>query len=348
MNLHTRLLLSYGYLVALVLIGAAGAALGFFALGNRIGEVLDDNFKSVRASMDMLEALERQDSAVLTALLDFDHPRDDVESSERAFLAALEQARGNVTESDETPVLEDIAHRFNQYRLARDRLLASRLDRPLTNYESECYPQFESVKKGVRWLLELNHQAMLGADRQAQNTAASRAVGYAALTALALVSLGWLSRSLRVNLISRLDELRSVSQAIARGDSRRRASEPQADELGVVARAVNGLLDAHEELMGQSQARETRLRELLLGRLEVEDGPAALVALGGEIVASTFADAQTRAVTSAATELRREFPDDLETAGVMEREVPGEGRSYRFRLMTVGGKRAVGWWVTAA
>jgi len=345
MNLHTRLLLSYGYLVALVLIGAAGAALGFFGLGNRIGEVLEDNFESVRASMDMLDALERQDSAVLTALLDFDHPRVDVEASERAFLAALEQARGNVTEEDETPVLEAIAQRYDEYRLARDRLLSLRLDQPLANYERECFPKFVPVKDGVRRLLELNHDAMVRADREAQTTAARRAVGYAALTALALVSLGWVSRGLRVNLFSRLDELRSVSQAISRGDSRRRASKPQADELGAVARAMNSLLDAHEELAGRSQARETHLRELLLGRLEAERVPAALLALGGEIVVSTFEDAETHALTSTAADLRRELPDDLESIGVVERNVPSEGPSYRFRLLTVGRQRAVGWWV---
>lgn len=347
MKLHTRLLLAYGYLVALVLVGAAGAALGFFGLGDRIGAVLEDNFESVRASMDMLESLERQDSAVLTALLEQSHPLNDVESSERSFLDALARARGNVTEENERPVLETIASSYDEYRQARERLLSSSPERPLATYESECFPQFESVKKEVRRLLDLNHQAMLEADRDAQATAARRALGYAALTALALLSMGWLSRGLRLNLISRLDELRSVAQAIGRGDLRRRASVSQADELGSVARALNGLLDAQEEQRGRSRARETRLRELLVGRLEADKAPAAIVSLGGDLVVSTFAASRTNAIVSAAKELSAGLADDLSSAGPVERDVECEGRSLRYRLLAVEGKRAVGWSVTA-
>lgn len=337
MNLYTRLMLSYGYLVTLVLIGAAGAALGFFGLGDRIASMLEDNYDSVRASMSMLEALERQDSAVLTALLDAEHRLGDVESSEQAFYEALAAARKNVSEDAETPVLDTIESRYDTYRDARNRLLSSPPDRPLAMYERECYPQFDSVKQGVRQLLELNHDAMVRADREARDTAARRALGYAAWTGLALLSLGWLARGLRSNLISRLEELRDVSRAIAGGDLRRRVSAQRADELGSVARALNGLLDAHEELLSRSQTRETRLRELLRGRVAAEDGHAAIVGLGGEIVASTFDDGDTAAVTTAAAELPADGPTD--------REVRVGDRTLRCRLLAVGGRRAVGWWI---
>ena len=341
------MLLSHGYRVALVLVGAAGVAIGFSGLGNRIGEMLDDNFESVRASMEMLEALERQDSAVLTALLEFDHPRVDVESSERGFLKALDRARANVTEEYEGPALEAIARQFDGYRVARDGLLSSRPERPLAEYERECLPQFESVKERVRGLLELNHQAMVWADREAQSAASKRALGFALLAAIALISLGSLSRDLRVNLISGLDELRSVSQAIEQGDLRRRASAKRTDELGAVARAVNGLLDVHEEFSGRAQVRETRLRELLLGSLDRVGSPAAIVSLGGDMVASTFEELETRLVTSAAADLRRELPDDVGSIGEIRWDVERDGRSYRFRPLVVGKRRAVGWWVTA-
>ncbi|HXV74810.1 MAG TPA: hypothetical protein VD788_00710, partial [Candidatus Polarisedimenticolaceae bacterium] len=217
MKLHTRLLLAYGYLVTLVLVGAAGAALGFFSLGNRIGAVLDDNFESVRASMEMLEALEHQQNAVLTALLETARAPGDVESSERAFLGALARARRNVTEKQERPALETIAARYDDYREARQRLLAEPPERPFAAYRSECVPLIESVQEGVRRLLELNHGAMVQADRDAQATAARRAIGYAAMTAVALLSMGWLARGLRVNLVARLEDLRAVAQAIGRG-----------------------------------------------------------------------------------------------------------------------------------
>lgn len=347
MKLHTRLLLGYGYLVALVLVGAAGAALGFFSLGTRIGTVLEDNFESVRASMDMLEALEREDSAVLTALLEVSHPRSDIESSERAFLDALARARGNITEEDEKSVLDTIDARYQTYQLAREQLLSVPHERPLATYESECFPQFEAVKQGVRGLLEMNQRAMVRADRDAQATAAQRALGYAVLTAVALLSMAWLSRALRLNVISRLEELRSVALAIARGNLRRRASVDQADELGSVATALNDLLDSYEELRGRSEAREARLRELLTGRVEADRAPSAIVSLAGDVMVSTFEDVETGALVAAAAKLRGELADDLGASGSIERDVPLEGRSLHFRLLVVQGKRAVGWSVTA-
>jgi len=345
MKLHTRLLLGYGYLVTLVLIGAAGAALGFFSLGTSIGTVLDENFESVAASMGMLEALERQDSAVLTALMKKQEARRDVRTSEGSFLEALDRARANVTEEQERPVLDSIAKTYEQYREARDRLLAADLERPLASYESDCFPHFESVKTGVRELLELNQQAMVRADREAQAAAARRAVGYAALTVLALLSMGWLSRGLQRHVISRLEELRSVAEAVGRGDLRRRAAEQQADELSSVARELNRLLDSHEELRGRLQARQARLRELLLGLLEAQPSPAAVVGLGGEIVASTIEESVTSAIEQAAEELRSRIPGDLASSGLVEHDVPCGGAPFRFRLLEAGGKRTVGWLV---
>jgi HAMP domain-containing protein len=158
--------------------------------------------------------------------------------------------------------------------------------------------------------------------------------------------MGWLSRWLRTNLISRLEELRSVAQSIGRGDLRRRASEQQADELGHVAQALNRLLDASEEQDGRSRAAELRLRELLLGRLEAEGRPAALISIGGDVVASTFDDAETSALVAQARRLRDALPDDLATLGTVERDVKGGERPLLFRLLVVDGRRAVGWSVT--
>ena len=348
MKLHTRLLLAYGYLVTLTLIGAAGAALGFFSLGNSIGTVLEENFESVRASMDMMGALERQDSAVLTALLKKEGAQQEVESSEVLFLEALERAGRNVTEEQERPMLESIGKRYEEYREARDGLLAAGVEHPLARYESDCFPYFESVQTSVLQLLELNHQAMKRTDQETQAAAARRALFYAALTALALLSLGWLSRWQRRQVISRLEELRLVAEAVGRGDLRRRAAEQQTDELGSVARELNRLLDSHEELRGTLKARQARSREMLVGLLEAQPSPAVVVGLGGEIVASTFGETVTSAIEHAAEQMESRAAEDLASSDLIEHEIECCSGRFRFRLMVVGGKRPVGWLVTPA
>jgi 7,8-dihydro-6-hydroxymethylpterin-pyrophosphokinase len=108
MRLRTRILLGYWYLVGLLIVGAAGAALSFLSLGTNIGTVLEENFDSVRASMAMLDALERQDSALLSKLLGDSEAGAALGASEQAFMAAVAAARANITIAGETEVLDRI------------------------------------------------------------------------------------------------------------------------------------------------------------------------------------------------------------------------------------------------
>ena len=223
MILRTRILLGYWYLALLVVVGAAAAALGFHALGSSIGTVLKENFESVQASMQMLDALERQDSAVLALLLGDSAYRAQLQQSELDFRTALRRAGSNVTIEAEQPILEDIETRYDEYTAARDSLLETRHERPLAAYEATTFPLFDTLKVQVYSLLDVNHQAMVQADRRAQRSARQRAMGYGLLVAVALLSLVVLSEALGRHVLSRLSELRSVAQAIAEGDRSRRA-----------------------------------------------------------------------------------------------------------------------------
>jgi methyl-accepting chemotaxis protein len=346
-KLHTRLLVAYGYLVGLVVIGAAGAALGFRGLGNDIGTVLEENFESVRASMEMLEALERQDSAVLTALLSPEASRDPVRVSEESFRRALERARQNVTLATESTVLDSIQARYGAYREARESLLAAAPDRPLRRYDAETYPLFEDVKAEVRQLLDLNHEAMLDADRVAQRSATRHAAAYAALVALALLSMGLISQGLQVHVFQRLDELHDVATAVSQGDLSRRAAANRDDELGLVANQVNQLLDRQQELGGMLQGRVARTGQLVAGLLGELPHPAAVLNLAGELVASTLQESRGEAVVramAARPELLQPDAEKLEA----ERELSVDGAAYRVTLVTVPGRRPVGWLVSPA
>lgn len=327
MTLHTRLVLAFGALALLVVVGAASVALGFHSLGARIGILMEENFESVRASMEMLEAVERQNSAVLRALLDEQGARADIAESEATFFAALSDARANVTEETENPVLDRIESSFEGYKLARDRILASPVESPLAAYESQCFPHFEPVKSGVRELLDLNHKAMLEADARAQWAASRGALGAALVMALALMSVGLLSHRLRSDIIWRIEELRDVAEAVGRGDLRRRAAERRTDELGLVARELNGLLDAYEALRSEIALQERLSGELfgsLVGRLGV---PSALFSSRGTLLASTLSREDSRRVR----ELVR-IRSGREGAG--EAQAPGvhEGREGRVSI----------------
>ncbi len=344
MTLRTRVLLGYGFLVGLVVLSAFGAALGFHHLGSSIGRVLDENVASMQAVTQMLEALERQDSAVLAALLGEGGGAAAIEASERSFTAALERARSNVTLPEEPALLAEIDQRFADYLSSRDALLASSPERPLAAYEGETYPSFEAVKARVLDLLEVNNRAAVVADRAAREDATRRAVLNGVLVALALLSLAFVSRALSRDLLEPLAELKTVAQAIADGDRRRRSSSAsRRDELGVVARQLNSVLDALETSESRADGRLAQQRQVLVALLAARDEPAALVAPDGRVVASTLDQMADRALEALAVDLRKR---NGEPEVRSEAYLPGGHASLRLRPLVTPDGRPVGWLAT--
>jgi methyl-accepting chemotaxis protein len=338
MSLRARILLGYWYLVALLVVSAVAAALGFHRLGSNIGTVLEDNFDSVRSSMLMLDALERQDSAVLALLLGDQGSAALLEDAEKTFARAVRAARDNVTIPEEAPVLDEIERRYVRYAEARTRLLQEVRDRPLQAYEEETFPRFMEVKDTVFGLLELNHRAMIEADKRAQRSARLRALGHGSLVLVALLSLVVLSQALGRSVLDRLSDLASVAAAIAAGDRLRRATAMPRDELGSVAEQLNAVLDRLAEMEGSAMGRLNQERQLTLALLNELPMSAAIVSLTGAVVASTLSGGRTQEVEAAARRLPR--PEEW-SAGDAPMEV--EDRGLTFRPLRASGLRALGW-----
>ncbi|MFH1573724.1 MAG: HAMP domain-containing protein [Acidobacteriota bacterium] len=339
MNIQTRFLLGYGYLISLLVLSAAGAALGFQRLGNEIGRLLAENFEGARAAMLMMEALERQDSALLGQLLGKQGSAEVLAKSDQGFAAALELAWARIDLAEEMEIVSRIEDRMKKYRASREALLAGTYDRPLVEYDRETFPRFEQVKQQVLGLLNFNHEAMLAADRRAERSAYFRAVMHGLLVLLALISLGFLSRTLRRDLLDRLAELRAVAESIASGDRTRRATITRKDELGVVAAEFNSMLDRLWELEGTMEGRLGRQRQLLLGLLRSRDENAALISAGGDIVASSLASGDEGALQELIGEL---------DAGRPVREMSRGNRTFRFQQLEADRGRAVGWLATVS
>lgn len=336
MNLQTRILLAYGYLVILVVVGAMAAAVGFRELGVSVESVLGENFESVQASISMLESLERQDSALLSALLGEPEARQDLAEAERTFLQALERARNNVTIEGEADLLDALSADFDSYREHRIALVEEAPEQPLVAYEVSTYSAFERVKDRILELVDANHQAMREADVAVQRSAATRAALHGLLVALAVLSLAPLVRSIRVNVLNRIHELAAVASSIAGGDRRRRATADQDDELGLVARQFNAVLDQLQRAEAEAAGETARDRQLLRALLEQLGAPAALARGDGRLVASTLDPELLQEVAVALD--NQELPDDersLHVAGAELRvfRLDHKGRSLGLLLL---------------
>lgn len=347
MKIRTRLLLGYGYLVALLLLSVGGAAVGFFELSGSIDRVLESNVVTVRASTAMLEALERQDSAVLTALLSPEPMGEEIETADAAFAEAFERANAQAS-ADEHEMLERLERAHGAYLDARAELLRAPHDRPLAAYKERLFPSFNRVKADVLELLEHEHRAIVAADRQARETAVENGAWLGFLVALALVSLVYLTRALQRDILMRLSRLEETAEAIAAGEANRRLDAAHDDELGTLARHFNAALDHQDELRARMRGRLDEQRQLLLGLLSRPTKHAGLLGLDGRFIAASFDPTETRIVGE-----HREW---LRTAGQKEAiawetgtpipthdEPLDDGRRLHFELLTADSSRPVGW-----
>lgn len=346
MSLRTRLLLAYGYLVALILAVAGISAIALLHLSSGINVVMEDNFRSIRASMEMIESLERQNSETLAALLEGEADRGTLARLEASFYDALRIAQGNVTEPEEIPVLERMEKDFAAFVSARDALIAERSATPLASYNQQVSPRFARVKEDVLQLLEINQRAMIQAERRASETATQAATALGFLVALGLVSFVVLARVMQRHVLGRLEELGRSIEAIATRDRGRRLREEGDDELTHVARRMNELLDRHQREESRLQGLVRQERQLALGLVDRLGPRVAAYDLAGNRVAG--GDDGESAIRrwirgEGRTWLENWNPGD----GALDGPVTGKSGSVEgtAELLVANGVRPVGWLV---
>lgn len=341
MRIRTRILVGYSYLVGLLVLGAASAAIGFSQLGAAIDRVLAENVDSVRACIAMLESLERQDSATLRLLIEGLTRSDALEAADRTFNEALAQAADNVTIDGEVEAVTVIRSTAQRYREARTALLAADHERPLAAYESETFPRFNEVKTAVFALTEMNRKAIEGADREARRTARRRAILHGALVTIALLSLAVLSRELGRAVLGRLAELESTARHLAAGDLDRRLPTGIDDELGQVATVLNHLLDRQQQVTAASRGLVQQQRQLLLAVVAALPEPAAVLSRSGSLVASTLGDDLDTQLGAAAGLLSAAEEQAATTGGPVQIECGGA--EFSLTPLVAPTDRRVGW-----
>ncbi len=295
MTLRTRILLGYGYLIGLLLLSVSVAAINSQRVAGNAKQILDRNIQSLGQAIEMLAQLERQDSETLLGLLQpASGTGTSLEDAEHAFevaLAAADETSKSSIDDEDRNVLTILREEFEDYRKARGDLLSSQhddQDAAAEDYKGRTQKAFMALKKEVNDYVTQKTEALKLANDAASRSAIEGAVLLGVLVTIALLSLGFLSRSLQRDVLGRLTEVGHVTEAIAAGDRRRRVRDFYQDELGLVARQLNAALDRQHELESQMQGRLLEQRRVLVGLLNQWPTPAAMIGIDGELVASTL------------------------------------------------------------
>jgi PAS domain-containing protein len=261
MRIRDEIRLGVGALLAIQVLTMIAAVALLARMTPAIGEILENNEKSIRAVERMLLALAEPEPR-------FGEP--DLRSAH--FERALTEAEGNITEPEEEPVLARIAE-YQEAALLGDAVALA------------------IVREELWRLGDINRQSMLASNARAKRLGTAGAWVLVFLGLLGVVFSLSLMRRARAKLIRPVYELGAVLEACRAGDVHRRFNPSNASlEFREVAEVVNQLVTEHFAAREQSWEPSARLdRVALLRLLDAQTEPVLVCDPSGAIAAANEA-----------------------------------------------------------
>src|SRR5215469_12819017 len=243
-SLKNKLTFSYGLLILILLSVGGWGVMNLVRLGSTVNVILANNYKSIIASENMKEALERQDSsATFYALGNADKARQQFAASSEAFTKEFDIAAGNITETGEAQIIDDIRGKWAAYRQEINSFLNdSGVSTPSGRseiYFSTLYPDFLALKVRLDDLLHINQQAMVVAEERATRESRRAQISTAVIALGGLILALLFSWRFTAYIVHPLSQLADRARRIAEGDYEQHLDIQSLDEIGVLAKEFN-------------------------------------------------------------------------------------------------------------
>ena len=238
MKLKNKILLGYGLSLALILAVGGWGITNLRRLGRASEAILKENYNSILAAENTIDALERQDSAILLFLLENRvRGSQQFQNNQIEFLKWLGRAEGNITIPGEAEIVASIESAYQDYLSAFAQI--QQQDNVTTeDYYQTIVPIFGQIRNRSERLRNINQSAMEAASANAQQVAgrAILSMEIAGITAAAM-GLGF-SLLLTRRIVKPLTEMTTATGKIAQGEYDIALQVKSEDELGILAREI--------------------------------------------------------------------------------------------------------------
>jgi HAMP domain-containing protein len=162
MRLRFKMMFGFLTLVCMLFIAGIWSIYELNAIGSHVPKMLTDNYQSIHAAKKMIEALEREDSAILLLLLGkWEEGRIILQNADSLFLANLTFANDNITIEGEQIHLDSIDTQYRRYKeLWLRPIVGTQKQGSLEWYFQSVHHAFISTKICVEHLIDLNANSM--------------------------------------------------------------------------------------------------------------------------------------------------------------------------------------------
>jgi NtrC-family two-component system sensor histidine kinase KinB len=274
---RSKVLLGYGAGLFLMVVILALAMFLILRLGRASESILQENYRSILAAENMIDAIERQDSGVLLLLLGFTEPGlNEFRGNETIFLQWLGRAKDNITIPGEREIIESIEKAYTLYLMEISNLrlaLASSHQKAIASYHDTIWPLFRSIRDKCIQLRDLNHETMYAASNRAGKLAVQAVVSISFAGAAAVI-IGVVFSLFLSHLISRpVTELKEAALQLAQGNYGVTVPVRGSGELALLTEQFNLMADKlrhyHEMNIGQIIAEKGKSEAIIQS---VDDG----------------------------------------------------------------------------
>lgn len=280
MTLKRKILIGYGFSVALMALAVAWSVVNLISLGQATNEILRENYRSILAAENMVGALERQDSGILLLFLgDMKKGISQFRENEAVFLLWLARAKDNVTIEGEAELIQSVESSYAKYRREFSEMTelsggdAPMPLSPIKVYQEVIYPLFSEVRDACVRLCQLNEETMYSASGRAGRVAKSAIWSTVLVASMALIAALSFSLVLAGRIVRPLKGFMEASRKISAGDYSVQVPVNTRDELGNLAGEFNRMasqLDHYHRMNIDKIISEKNKGEAILS--SIEDG----------------------------------------------------------------------------
>ena len=275
LTIRKKILIGYSLVIILLLIVIIYSLNSIYRLGNAGNQILTDNYKSILAAENMIDAIDRQDSGILLLIMGYEYEGlKQFRENEAYFLESLGRAKNNITIQGEKDIIHAIDSTYTLYLsvcLDVPILYQNRKEKSGTYYHETVFPIFRDVRIACTQLRELNHQMMFEASDKARKLA-THSIFSVAVIGFVTVTLGmFLSIIISSVIVRPVQRLVEATKGIGEGDYDVRLDETSSDELGLLASEYNTMaekLKKYREMNISQIVAEKRKSEAIIQNID--------------------------------------------------------------------------------
>lgn len=294
-GIRGKLSLGFGGLLLIIAVIGLEGIQDLATLGDSIDVILRENYRSVLATQQMKESIERLDSGILFNLLGENEQGGTlIEKNTQNFETALQAELNNITLQGEGEKAAQVQQLFSRYKANLKHLqnhdLSDGQRRKI--YFEEILPLFLEIKSTADSILQMNQQNMVEANGRARSIASA-----AKRQMIVLLLCGTLLASLCVILTGRWI-LRPIGRLIGSAEEIRRGNldlvirSGSTDEIGRLSQAFNAMASSLRELRRADQGRIRRMERSTQQILRSLPDAVAVVDSNGQVEISSMAAAE--------------------------------------------------------